>query len=45
VGSVPKLYNVDQLQLVEKESPETVVRKVGDWCEMAASLRGRGLGN
>jgi hypothetical protein len=37
--SVPKLYNEQQLRL--RESPETEVRKVGGWCEMASSLRGR----
>jgi hypothetical protein len=39
VQSVPRLYNEDQLPL--RESPETAVRRVGGWCEMAASLRGR----
>jgi hypothetical protein len=34
--SVPRLYNVEQLRL--RESLETAVRRVGDWCEMAASL-------
>jgi hypothetical protein len=34
--SVPKLYIEDQLRL--RESLETAVRKVGGWCEMAASL-------
>jgi hypothetical protein len=34
VRSVPRLYNEDQLPL--EESLETAVRKVGDWCAMAA---------
>jgi hypothetical protein len=37
VRSVPKLYNEGQLPL--EESLETAVRRVGGWCEMAASLR------
>jgi hypothetical protein len=46
VESVPRLYNEDQLPL--RDSPETAVRRVGGWCEMAASLqvrepRSRGL--
>jgi hypothetical protein len=39
--SLPRLYNEDHLPL--RDSPETAVRRVGDWCEMAASLRGREL--
>jgi hypothetical protein len=39
VRSVPRLYKEKQLQL--RESLETVVKRVGGWCEMAASLRGR----
>jgi hypothetical protein len=31
--SVPRLYNEEQQRL------ETAVRRVGRWCEMAASLR------
>jgi hypothetical protein len=38
VRSVPRLYNEGQLPL---ESHVTAVRRVGGWCEMAASLRGR----
>jgi hypothetical protein len=38
VPSVPGLYNEDQLPL--RDSLETRVRRVGGWCEMAASLRG-----
>jgi hypothetical protein len=38
VGSMPRLCN-DQMPL--QESPEMAVRRVGGWCEMAASLRGR----
>jgi hypothetical protein len=34
--SVPRLYNEGQLPL--EDSLETVVRRVGGWCEMAASL-------
>jgi hypothetical protein len=34
--SVPKLYKEEQLRL--RESLETVVRRGGGWCEMAASL-------
>jgi hypothetical protein len=34
--SVPRPYNEEQLRL--RESLETAVRKVGSWCEMAASL-------
>jgi hypothetical protein len=40
--SVPRLYNEDQLSL--REGPETAVRRVGGWCETAASLRGRDPG-
>jgi hypothetical protein len=36
VRSVPRLYKEEQLRL--RESLETAVRKVGGWCEMAASL-------
>jgi hypothetical protein len=36
VLSVPRLYNEGQLTL--EESLETAVRRVGSWCEMAASL-------
>jgi hypothetical protein len=32
---VPRLYNDDQLPL--RQRPETAVRRVGGWCEMAAS--------
>jgi hypothetical protein len=39
VRAVKRLYNEEQLPLWE--SPETAVRRVGGWCEMAASLRGR----
>jgi hypothetical protein len=42
VRSVPKLYNEDYLPL--RESLETAVKVVGDWCEMAPNLRGRGPG-
>jgi hypothetical protein len=35
--SVPRLYNKEQLRL--RERLETAVRRVGGWCEMAASLR------
>jgi hypothetical protein len=34
VRSVPRLYNEGQRSL------EMTVRRVGGWCEMAASLRG-----
>jgi hypothetical protein len=37
--SVLRLYKEDQLPL--QRSLETAVRRVGGWCEMAASLRGR----
>jgi hypothetical protein len=37
VWSMLKLYNDDQLPL--QQSPEMAVRRVGDWCEMAASLQ------
>jgi hypothetical protein len=40
VRSVPKLYNEGQLPLLVLIL-ETAVRRVGGWCEMAASLRGR----
>jgi hypothetical protein len=43
VPSIPGLYNEDQLPL--QESPEMAVRRVGDWCEMAASLGGCELGS
>jgi hypothetical protein len=49
VGSVifctvfPGLYKEDQLSL--RESLETATRKVGCWCEMAASLPGREPGS
>jgi hypothetical protein len=36
VRSVPTIYNEDQLPL--EENLGTAVRKVGDWCEVAASL-------
>jgi hypothetical protein len=36
VRSVPSLYNEGQLSL--EENPETALRTVGGWCEMAASL-------
>jgi hypothetical protein len=39
VGSVPRLYNADKLP------SETAVRRLGIWCEMAASLRGREPGS
>jgi hypothetical protein len=39
VRSVPRLDIEDQLPL--RQSLETVVRRLGGWCEMAASLRGR----
>jgi hypothetical protein len=38
VRSVPGLYSEGQLPL--QESPETELRRVEVWCEMAASLRG-----
>jgi hypothetical protein len=34
--SVPRLYNEELLRL--RESLETAARRVGGWCEMAASL-------
>jgi hypothetical protein len=34
--SMPGLYNKERLRL--RESLETAVRRVEDWCEMAASL-------
>jgi hypothetical protein len=34
--SVPRLYKEEQLRL--RESLGTAVRRVGVWCEMAASL-------
>jgi hypothetical protein len=43
VRSVPRLYNEGQLSLLK--SIETAVRRVGGWCEMAASLRRREPGN
>jgi hypothetical protein len=43
VRSVPWLYNEDQLKL--RESLKMAVRKGGDWCEIAASLRGRESGS
>jgi hypothetical protein len=36
VLSVPRPCNENQLPL--RESPETAVTRVGDWCDMAASL-------
>jgi hypothetical protein len=36
VRSSPRLYNEDQLQL--ETSLQTAVRRIGGWCEMAASL-------
>jgi hypothetical protein len=39
VRSVPRLYDEEHMPL--RQSPETEVRKVGGWCEIAASLRGR----
>jgi hypothetical protein len=41
--SVPRLYNVDRLQL--RDSLETAGRRVGGWFEMAASLRERETGS
>jgi hypothetical protein len=38
--SVPRPYNEEQLRL--RESFETAVRRVGGWCEMAASLESFG---
>jgi hypothetical protein len=43
VWSIPRLHNQDQLLL--RESPDTAVRSVGGWCEMAASLREREPGS
>jgi hypothetical protein len=43
VRFVLRLYNEDQLPL--RVSLETAVRRVGCWCEMAASLRGREPGS
>jgi hypothetical protein len=37
VRSMPIRYNEDQLPL--RKSPEMAVKRVGVWCEMAASLR------
>jgi hypothetical protein len=37
VRSLLKLYNVDQLPL--RDSLEIAIRRVGGWCEMAASLQ------
>jgi hypothetical protein len=42
VRSVSRLYNKGQMPL---ESLETAVRRVGGWCEVAASLRGREPGS
>jgi hypothetical protein len=39
VLSVPRLYNEGQLSL--RKSPETAVIRVGSWCEIVTSLRGR----
>jgi hypothetical protein len=36
VGSMLRLYKEDQLSFLE--SPETAVRRLGGWCEVAASL-------
>jgi hypothetical protein len=36
--SGPRLYKEEQLRL--RESLERAVRRVGGWCETAASLRG-----
>jgi hypothetical protein len=36
VLSVPRLYNEEELRL--RESLETAMRRVGDWCEMTARL-------
>jgi hypothetical protein len=36
VRPVPSLYNEEKLRL--RENLETAVRRVGGWCEMAASL-------
>jgi hypothetical protein len=43
VWSVPRLYNQNHLPL--QEGPETVDRRVGGCCEMAASLQGREPGS
>jgi hypothetical protein len=40
---VPRLYNDDQLSL--QKSLETAIRRVGGWCEMTVSLRGREPGS
>jgi hypothetical protein len=40
----PPAWKSAQVQL-RVESPETAVRRIGDWCEMAASLRGHEPGN
>jgi hypothetical protein len=39
VWSMPRVYNEDQLPL--REHSVMVVRRVGGWCVMAASLQGR----
>jgi hypothetical protein len=43
VRSVPTLYNEDNLPL--RDSPETAVKRIGIWCEMAASMRGHERGS
>jgi hypothetical protein len=40
---VQRLYDEDQQPL--RESPEAAVERVGGWCEMASSLRGREPGS
>jgi hypothetical protein len=42
VRSVPRLYNQDQPLL--GDNPETAVRRLGTWCEVAVSLRGMNSG-
>jgi hypothetical protein len=39
VEPMTRLHNEDHLPV--QQSPETGVRRVGGWCEIVASLRGR----
>jgi hypothetical protein len=43
VGSVLSLYNEDRMP--SQKSSETAARRVGGWCEMVTSMRGREPGS
>jgi hypothetical protein len=45
VRCAPGMYNGDQLPLQNSQSLDATVRRIGGWCEMAASPRGREPGS